>query len=831
MNRRHSILIIDDTDRLPLSISTRLVKKGYQVHHVHDVAEAINHLRSSSPPTFILADRKLESGFIEQRELGGLCSAAKTVSAEVLVYTSKDLNDQDRSKIVNQGAYRVLDKDDVEKLVNNLDELIQDFDEILELTREVKAASGERSKFITVLIGANVTLSFLDRNFRKRHIATFRERLHETEIDLPSAGICQNQCWLAADEKCGSTPRCWGCTVAEVFSSEKTVEAQFINRQANGSFAWVDVQSIPIKSAKGAVIAVREAVTEASEAFLNNSTLETRLQLIAESLIRLGFGRARIYEFTSETEAVLRAAASFKDDHAKYKRHYFDSIKEMKLTLGNCLYAKRASEHAMGSFIEDWDPAIGASPLKNDLALELPYFDIPVFHEDRKLCGWISVDFVGLDEALVDEALKQYAKIDTATWLSEEFGREVRFAVEATQNDQASRKRFEIVRSARFGIAGAKSVDGAIREIRKACAELLPKCRVSIRILKDNELQEYKKLSSGTYAGMRSNISLDNPDSLAVGVVKSLRPNWIDDYPEFREKAVLKGEFAGVQPEGTKSSAQIPLIAEGVVFGTLSISSHDHIRWVEERYRGPILDLAQMIAWVLRDLVQLQNIEQAIHDRAAILAFSMSVSQDGLWRHWAQQRLSEISAHIALIKSKLINNTLTNFELEEHLLDISGTITKISSAQTIKDAASSLISINRIFKRLDEIYKDKVPSPKFVCQSDYTLNMPEFVLRNVLIVLIDNALWSINSSGQGNNITVEASDKDNWLRVVVCDDGPGIPEEMQENIFRDRVNSTKGQGIGLLYARGFALQYEGDLVFSSKPGETRFTLKLPIPTK
>jgi CheY-like chemotaxis protein len=830
MNRRHSILIIDDTDRLPLSISSKLVKRGYEAHRVHDVAEGINYLRSSPPPTFILADRKLESGPIEQRELRILCTAAEAVSAEVLVYTSKDLSDHDRSEILKKGAYLVLDKDDVEKLVSNIDDLIQDFDEILQLTSELKTASGERSKFITALIGANVTLSFLDHNFRPRHIATFRERLNETEIDLQSAGICQNQCWLAAGESCASAPKCWGCTVAGVFSSKKTVEAQFINRQSNGNFTWVDVQSIPIKSKKDVVIAVREAVTEAGEAFLNNLTSETRLQLIAESLIRLGFGRARIYEFTSESEAILRAAASFTDDPSKHKRDYFDSIKQTRLTLDNCNYAKRASENSIGLFIEEWDPAIGPSPLETDFGLELPYFDIPVFHEDRKLCGWISVDFVGLDKALRGEALKQYAKIESLTWLHEEYGREVRFAVETTQNDQRSREKFEIVRRARFGIAGAKSVHNAIKEILEAFAELLPYCRVSIRVLKDNELQQYKSLSTGTYEGIRPNISLSDPHSLAVGVVKSLRPNWIDDYPDFRDKAELKGEFAGNQPEGTKSIAQIPLIAENVVFGTLSISSRQHIKWVEERYRGPILDLAQMIAWVLRDLVLLQNIDRAMHDRAAILAFSVSVSQDGLWRHWAQQRLSEVSADIGLIRAKLINHTLTNAELENYLLAISGTITKISSAQTIKDAAS-LSSINRIFERLQEIYKDKVPNPKFFCLSDYTLNMPEFVLRNVLMILIDNAIWSINNSGHGNKVIVNAFDRNNCLHVMVCDDGPGIPTETQESIFRDRVQSNKGQGMGLLYARGFALQYEGDLVFSSKAGETLFTLKLPLPTK
>jgi signal transduction histidine kinase/DNA-binding response OmpR family regulator len=830
MNRQYSILIIDDTDRLPLKISTKLIKRGYEVYRVHNVAEGMDYLKRPTPPTFILADRKLETGPIEKRELRALSMAAASVSSEVLVYTSKDLSEKDRYEILNKGAYLVLDKDDVEKLVNNIDDLIQEFDEILQLMSELKTATSERSKFITALIGANVTLSFLDHNFRPRHITTSQERLNETDLDFPSAGICQNQCWLASSEKPASPPRCWGCTVAEVFDSKRIVETQFINRKASGNFGWVDVQSIPIKSNKNdVIIAVREAVTEASDAFLNNLTSETRLQLIAESLIRIGFGRARIYEFTSASEAVLRAAASFTDNPSKFKRDYFESIKQTTLTLDNCGYAKRAS-NSIGLFIDNWDPELGPSPLEKDFGLETPYFDVPVFHEDRNLCGWISVDFVGLQGSLREEAINQYARIESLTWLHEEYGREVRFALETTENDQRSRKKFEIVRRARFGIAGAKSVDDAIKAILTAFSDLLPKCRISIRILKDNELQEYKSLSKGTYEGMRPIISLDNPRSLAVGVVKSLRPNWIDDYPNYRQKSESIGEFAGIQPEGTQSTAQIPLMAENVVFGTLSISSPKPIKWVEERYRGPILELAQLIAWVLRDLVLIQNIDRAIYDRAAILAFSVSVSADGLWRHWAQQRLSEVSADIGIIRAKLNNGTLSNEELEDYLLTISGTIKRISSAQTIKDATQSS-SIDKIFSRLQEIYQDKTPKPIFSSLLDYRLEMPEFVLRNVLMILLDNAIWSIQNSGQGHNVTVNAYDKDNCLSIEVFDDGPGIPEEMQESIFRDRVQSSKGQGLGLLYARGFALQYEGDLSFSSRFGETRFTLKLPLTTK
>jgi hypothetical protein len=422
------------------------------------------------------------------------------------------------------------------------------------------------------------------------------------------------------------------------------------------------------------------------------------------------------------------------------------------------------------------------------------------------------------------------SKIDSLTWLNEEYGREVRLALETTERNHSSHEKLEIVRRARFAIAGANSMNDTIKAILDGFRELLPECRVSVRILKDNELREYRRLAQNPWDGSRTNISMDTQHSLAVAVAKRKLPNWINNYPEHLQEAKQKGEPGWFQPDGTQSTAQIPLISEGIVFGTLSISSPKTIQWIEERYKEPLLELAEIIAWVLSDLKRSQEIERAMDDRAAILTFSMGVSDDGLWRHWAQQRLSEVSANIASIRIKLKNQALQPEELNNDLIAISGTIKKISTAQTIRDA-TQISSIETMFSRLREIYKDRNPRPIFTSHEDYTLAVPEFILRNVLMILLDNAIWSIHSSGLGATVAVNAYKKEDNINIEVSDDGPGISQEMQESIFRDRVQSNKGQGLGLLYARGAALQYGGGLAFTSKPGETKFILTLPITGK
>jgi len=94
-------------------------------------------------------------------------------------------------------------------------------------------------------------------------------------------------------------------------------------------------------------------------------------------------------------------------------------------------------------------------------------------------------------------------------------------------------------------------------------------------------------------------------------------------------------------------------------------------------------------------------------------------------------------------------------------------------------------------------------------------------LKQVLINLINNA---INHLDKGE-IKVGFSIKDNFIEFFIKDNGYGIPEELQTNIFDRFVKIEnknivkKGTGLGLPISKGIVLALGGEIWVKSKPGE------------
>ena len=67
------------------------------------------------------------------------------------------------------------------------------------------------------------------------------------------------------------------------------------------------------------------------------------------------------------------------------------------------------------------------------------------------------------------------------------------------------------------------------------------------------------------------------------------------------------------------------------------------------------------------------------------------------------------------------------------------------------------------------------------------------------------------------------------LELQVIDDGPGVPEEIQERIFNPLVSGREGgTGLGLSLAQTLVQYHQGVIEFESRPGRTTFRVLLPL---
>jgi two-component system osmolarity sensor histidine kinase EnvZ len=93
-----------------------------------------------------------------------------------------------------------------------------------------------------------------------------------------------------------------------------------------------------------------------------------------------------------------------------------------------------------------------------------------------------------------------------------------------------------------------------------------------------------------------------------------------------------------------------------------------------------------------------------------------------------------------------------------------------------------------------------------------------------------------NAARFASTVAITGHRDHRWLTVTVDDDGPGIPQQMREDVFKPflrlddaRNQDQGGTGLGLAIARDIARSHGGDIVLGASPmGGLRATVKVPV---
>jgi two-component system osmolarity sensor histidine kinase EnvZ len=119
---------------------------------------------------------------------------------------------------------------------------------------------------------------------------------------------------------------------------------------------------------------------------------------------------------------------------------------------------------------------------------------------------------------------------------------------------------------------------------------------------------------------------------------------------------------------------------------------------------------------------------------------------------------------------------------------------------------------------------------KIVYAGDPFVMVRPAAFKRCLFNLIGNAL------AHAKNVRIDAQRDQRFLTIRIDDDGPGIPLDRREDVFRPffRLDAARNQdeggtGLGLAIALDIARSHGGDITLGDSPlGGLRVTVRVPV---
>ncbi len=145
----------------------------------------------------------------------------------------------------------------------------------------------------------------------------------------------------------------------------------------------------------------------------------------------------------------------------------------------------------------------------------------------------------------------------------------------------------------------------------------------------------------------------------------------------------------------------------------------------------------------------------------------------------------------------------------------------LPSESNIMNGIETVLTLYRNqIKRATELIKNYEEIPLIMCYPDE--------LNQVWTNLIHNALQAMEYKG---TLEVDVKKEGDYIAVSITDSGCGIPEEIREKIFNPFFTTKRqgeGTGLGLDIVKRIVDKHHGELNYTSRPGRTTFTVKIPM---
>jgi two-component system nitrogen regulation sensor histidine kinase NtrY len=162
--------------------------------------------------------------------------------------------------------------------------------------------------------------------------------------------------------------------------------------------------------------------------------------------------------------------------------------------------------------------------------------------------------------------------------------------------------------------------------------------------------------------------------------------------------------------------------------------------------------------------------------------------------------------------------------IEERSKGLISFVDKYRSITKLPVPVISRLPVAQLFNNVELLFKETIESYKIkfnkeIIPDNLHISADKKLMEQVLINLLKNSLDALKDNEKGV-INIRAYAEHNNVNIQVIDNGPGIPDEVMENIFIPfYTTKEKGTGIGLSISRQIIRMHKGKLSVRSVPNK------------
>ena len=254
-----------------------------------------------------------------------------------------------------------------------------------------------------------------------------------------------------------------------------------------------------------------------------------------------------------------------------------------------------------------------------------------------------------------------------------------------------------------------------------------------------------------------------------------------------------------------------------------AVARGDYDVKVPQRAPGELGHLSERFGEMASRLAEVEEMERN---------FLMSVS------HELRTPLTAIRGHVSAIREGVVDDpteraaSLETVEVEAQRLDrLVGDILDLAKLDTNRfTVMTEEVDMGQLVDQAYEWFREEARRRSIDYRQDVRAR-PVITADGDRVLQVGANLLSnaFHATPDGGRISLELAQRNGTVQVAVEDNGPGIPPEMRERLFRPFVSQTGGgTGLGLAIAKELSAMLGGSLDLESEVGRgSRFELSLP----